>query len=201
MISVLNQNDKIERFAEVINKNAQAQCKEIEKRAKKFKQEQLSALESQAKHELNSRLSFELDRISSEYNGEISRMQNESKQKIAAKRDEISGKVFKSAKQRLISFSETEAYADFLKNSVKNLTDNIDGEIIIFAKEKDFAIVKPIADNFKQIIDIRVDSNIEIGGLCASSKDEAVFANDTLDNRLIMQKEWFMANSGLSIKD
>ena len=33
---MLNQNDKIERFSEIINKNALAQCKKIEKQTEKF---------------------------------------------------------------------------------------------------------------------------------------------------------------------
>ena len=49
---MLNQNDKIERFSEIINKNALSQCKKIEKQTEKFRKEQLKDLESKAKAEL-----------------------------------------------------------------------------------------------------------------------------------------------------
>lgn len=198
---MLNQNDKIERFADVINKNAQAQCKKIEKRAEKFKKEQLSSLEKQSKQELEGRLNFEIDRISAEINGEITRLQNESKLKIAARRSEITAEVFSKASNQLAAFTASDKYKPFIESSIKALSEQIDGNIIIFAKSDDVETVKAIAAAYDEIKDVMLLGSISIGGIAASSEDETVFVDDTLDSRLAAQKEWFMAASGLSISE
>ncbi|MCM1365006.1 MAG: V-type proton ATPase subunit E [Faecalibacterium sp.] len=198
---MLNQNDKIERFAEVINQNAQDKCKKINKRADKFKKEQFKKLEDQAKEELNSRLNFELDRLSAETNGEISRLQNEIKLKVVARRDEITAEVFKKAAEKIAAFTETDEYKVFLESSIKTLIDKIGEEVILFAKEADADAVKAIALSYSAVKQVRPLKKIKIGGVAAASIDETVFVDDTLDERLASQKEWFMASSGLTVNE
>ncbi|MCM1543954.1 MAG: V-type proton ATPase subunit E [Ruminococcus sp.] len=198
---MLNQNDKIERFADVINKNAQAQCKKIQKRADKFKKEQLTLLEQQTKQELESRLSFELDRISAEINSEISALQNKSKQEIAKRRSEITAEVFEKAGEQLSAFAKSEEYSAFIESSIKALSEQIDGKIIVFAKSDDVETIRSIAAAYAEVSSVETLDNIVIGGIAASSEDESVFVDDTLDARLSAQKEQFMTFSGLSISE
>lgn len=198
---MLNQNDKIERFAEVINKNAQAKCNKINKRAEKFKKEQLKMLEEQSAKELDSRLSFELDRISAETNGEISRLQNESKLKVVERRNEITEEVFRKAAERLADFAKSAEYDSFIKNSIKALIGKISGEVVIFVKPADVERVTKLALEYPEVKQVKALKKIKIGGASAASVDETVFVDDTLDERLSAQKEWFMASSGLTINE
>ncbi len=198
---MLNQNDKIERFAEVINKNAQAKCKKIQKSAEKYRKERLKEIETQSAKELDAKLKFELDRISSETNGAISSFQSENKLKIVARRDEITAQVFENAEKRLVSFAASSEYDAFLERSVKAITENFDGAVIIYARKADIEKVKALCEKDAKVKEVKESDKIKIGGIFASDENETVFADDTLEERLAAQKEWFMLSSGLAINE
>lgn len=198
---MLNQNDKIERFAEVINKNAQAKCKKIQKSAEKYRKERLKEIETQSAKELDAKLKFELDRISSETNGAISSFQSENKLKIVARRDEITAQVFENAEKRLVSFAASSEYDAFLERSVKAITENFDGAVIIYARKADIEKVKALCEKDVKVKEVKESDKIKIGGIFASDENETVFADDTLEERLAAQKEWFMLSSGLAINE
>ena len=48
--------------------------------------------------------------------------------------------------------------------------------------------------------EIKEDASIKIGGLKASDKDKKIIADDTLDVRLLSQRDWFAENSGLNVE-
>ena len=150
---------------------------------------------------MDDRLKFEIERISSETNGEISALRNESKLKVVEKRDEILSEVFKKAEKKLADFTASEDYERFLEASLGSLAESVGGNIIVCAREADVDAVKKIAAAFPTVKEVRASEKIGIGGIAAVSEDETVFADDTLGERLNAQKEWFMLSSGLSIDE
>lgn len=200
MIILLNQDDKFERFAAVINKNARAQCKKIEKQTADFKKKQLKEIEDAAKKELDAKFKFESGRIAAQINAAISGLQNDSKRLAAQKREEIRQKVFLKAKEKLTQFTETAQYESFIENSLKNLVNSIDGDIIIKARKKDIDLVSRFAKKYPAVVSVAQSDKIEIGGITAMKKDETVFIDDTLGSRLDAQKDFFRAQSGLDFE-
>ncbi|MGN0468992.1 MAG: V-type ATP synthase subunit E [Acutalibacteraceae bacterium] len=195
---MLNQNDKIERFAEVINKNAEKQCKKIEKQAAQFRKKELADLEKQCENELNNRLLFEKGRISNETNKKISALEGESKKQISLKREEIMNSVFSSAEKKLCEFTESDAYYPVLEKSIKNLCDEIEENVIIFVRQKDVALAQKAASLLSCVLSVNVSDDIRIGGAYACNEEQTVFVYDTFDARLENQKEVFMSESGLA---
>ncbi|MGN1417941.1 MAG: V-type ATP synthase subunit E [Acutalibacteraceae bacterium] len=195
---MLNQNDKIERFAEVINKNAEKQCKKIEKQAEDFRKKELADLEKQCENELNNRLLFEKSRIANETNKKISALEGESKKQISLKREEILKSVFSSAKKQLCEFTESDAYYPVLENSIRKLCDEIEKNVIIFVREKDVELAKKTASLLGCVLSVNAADDIKIGGAYACNEEQTIFVYDTLDARLENQKEVFMRESGLA---
>lgn len=196
---MLNQSDKIERFTEVINKTAEKQCKKIMKQTQAFKEKEFHELEIQSENELKNRISFEISRIEAETNKKISLAQTRSKKKISAVRDEITKSVFEKAKEKLVSFTETQEYNALLEKCIKNLTEEIGENAVIYVRKEDAEKAEKIAKSISDATEVRATAEIEIGGAFASNKEESVFAYDTLESRLESQKEKFMASSGLLI--
>lgn len=195
---MLNQNDKIERFAEVINKNAEKQCAKIEKQAAQFLKKELSELETQSKKEFETRLAFEKSRIKNETNKSISALESQSKKKIANKRDEIMNSVFSKAKSRLVALTKSDKYYDILHSSIEKLCKEIEKDVTIYVSADDLELAKKAAVDFSCINEVLPSDEIEIGGAFASNADKSVFVYDTLDARLESRKEVFMSTSGLA---
>lgn len=195
---MLNQNEKIERFAEVINKSAATRCKRLEKQTEKFRKSQLSLLEAQEKKELSARLSYEVQKIQTETNSTISALTAQSKQRIVAKRDEITAEVFALCEERLKSFVKSEEYKSFLQKSISNLLCEVGEDGFVYVRECDTELCKKMFEG-KSVTFLKGE-DIKIGGAYASNKEKSVFVSDTLEGRLSEKREAFMAFSGLSIE-
>lgn len=194
---MLNQSDKIERFTEVINKTAEKQCKKIMKQTESFKEKEFHELEIESENELKNRISFEVSRIATETNKKISLLQTESKKKVSQVRDEITKSVFEKAKERLVTFTETQEYDALLDICIKNLIEEVGENAVIYVRKEDTEKAEKIAKSISAECEVKVTQEIEIGGAFASNKEESVFVYDTLESRLESQKEKFMASSGL----
>ena len=194
---MLNQNDKIERFSEIINKNALAQCKKIEKQTEKFRKEQLKELETKAKAELEGRLEYEAQRITTQKGSKISSLISESRKHLAAKREEITVCVFKKVEERLSAFAESDAYPQFLKKSIEALVEEVGEGAVVYVRKSD--LEKCRALSVSGVGRFEESSKIKLGGAAASNSAGTVFAVDTLESRLEEQKEAFKQKADLAI--
>lgn len=196
---MLNQNDKIELFAEDINKNALNICKKIEKQTEKFKNQQMADFEKAAKDELKAKTDYEARRLNSETNREISALAAKSKREAVMHRNEITQKVFEKAEQKLLDFCGSDEYISLLEKCLVALASAIDGNVIIYVKQRDVEAAKSICNGISNVSEVRASDKIKIGLAMASNEELTVFADDTLESRLLRGKEQFMSESGLSL--
>lgn len=196
---MLNQNDKIERFAEVIDKSAQKQCKKTTKKAEAYRSKELESLTTQSEKELKARLDFETHRLASETNRQISLLHAESTKKAFETRNSITDKVFAKAKEKLEEYTKGSAYEVLLQESIKALCNQIDGKVVVYVRKEDEEKAKQIVSNNGLCADVKSSTEVKIGGAYASDEDENVFVYDTLEMRLEGQREIFMTTSGLAI--
>ena len=196
---MFNQNDKIERFAEDINKNAMSICKKIEKQTARFTKQQMAAFENEAKNELKSKTEYEVRRLNTQTNREISALAAKSKQSAVMHRNEITEKVFEKAEKKLVDFCGSEQYKSLLEKCIVSLASAIDGNVIIYVKENDVAAANEICKDISNVIEVRMSSKIKIGLAMASNEALSVYADDTLESRLLRCKEQFMSESGLTL--
>ncbi len=197
---MLNQNDKIERFSEIINKNALSQCKNIEKQTEKFRKEQLKDLESKAKAELESRLEYEAQRITTRKGSRISALVSQSKKNLAKKREEITSSVFEKVNEKLAAFTKSADYVSFLRKSITSLVAEIGDGAVIYVRESDLPLCREKLADIKGVAAFEKSGDIKLGGASASNAERTVFAVDTLESRVAAQRELFKERSALSIE-
>ena len=198
-INLLNQNDKIERFAEDINKNALNICKKIEKQTEKFTKQQTAAFEKEAKNELKTKTEYESRRLDTETNREISALAAKGKRAAVMHRNEITEKVFEKAEKKLLEFSSGKEYKPLLEKCILSLASAIDGNVIIYVREADVSAAEEICRRIENVSKVLADGRIKIGLAMASNEALTVFADDTFESRLSHFKEQFMSESGLSL--
>ena len=198
---MINQYDKIERFAEVINKNAVAQCKKIDKQTAKIRKQQLAEIEDEIVGETEKKLSYETERLRNQTNREISALKRESTGKLYQYRDEITDSVFKRAEEKLVAFTKSEHYEKYMTECIKQLLAAVDGKLTVLVREGDVALTGKIVSSLSADCEVRPYDKIRIGGACVLNSDETVFADNTLEESLDKQREVFMAKSGLSFHE
>ncbi|MGN1444630.1 MAG: V-type ATP synthase subunit E [Acutalibacteraceae bacterium] len=198
---MINQYDKLERFAEVINKNAMAQCKKIDKQTAKLRKKQLAEIEAEITGETDKKLTYETERLRNQTNREISALKQESTRKLHQYRDEITESVFKKAEEKLVEFTKSDQYDNYLYECIKQLILAVDGKLTLLVRDCDVEKAKKCVSQLSPESEVKASADIRIGGACAVNADETVFADNTLEESLEKQREVFMAESGLSFDE
>ncbi len=196
---MLNQKDKLERFAAVINRDAAEQCRFIEKQTKSLEEKQLKEIEKQSKAELEASMNYEIAKIRQQFNREISSLKSESRKRRVAHREKLTDEVFALAKERLVSFTGTPDYEQFLKKSVKELLNDLGEGCILLVRKEDEAIIEKIKQEGKLLFTVECDSQNSLGGLKGISVDGLTRIDDTLQTRLDSQRDEFSSSCSLSI--
>lgn len=191
---ILYMKDEIEREAQLEEKAILEEVKALEK-------EVYESMRIEAKKDADLRLKQELEEMESNAAIEISESHIERTKKLIEKRDEYVSTIFKSAKDKLIDFTNSKDYQDFMINKAKKIVDMFDmAECIVYVSSKDIAFKDQLMKLYSNILDVKEDKNIIIGGLIGENVKSLLTIDETLDFALKNQKEWFTKNSGLTIK-
>lgn len=191
---ILYMKDEIEREAQLEEKAILEEVKALEK-------EVYESMRIEAKKDADLRLKQELEEMESNAAIEISESHIERTKKLIEKRDEYVSTIFKSAKDKLIDFTNSKDYQDFMMNKAKKIVDMFDmAECIVYVSSKDIAFKDQLMKLYSNILDVKEDKNIIIGGLIGENVKSLLTIDETLDFALKNQKEWFTKNSGLTIK-
>ncbi|MEE0966201.1 MAG: V-type ATP synthase subunit E [Bacilli bacterium] len=191
---ILYMKDEIEREAQLEEKAILEEVKALEKEA-------YESMRIEAKKDADLRLKQELEEMESNAAIEISESHIERTKKLIEKRDEYVSTIFKSAKDKLIDFTNSKDYQDFMMNKAKKIVDMFDmAECIVYVSSKDIAFKDQLMKLYSNILDVKEDKNIIIGGLIGENVKSLLTIDETLDFALKNQKEWFTKNSGLTIK-
>ena len=190
------ENEKISVFLDNINSDADARCKTIRQEADRYVMQELSKARQRAHEDVKAFRKTEIDRLNEETNAGFSELEAQEKKKLIDRRSEITNEVFSKAKVKLIDFTKSDKYLDFLVKSINSIKTAIGEDTVIIVKPDD---KKYEAELSKLCKEIKYDPSIKIGGCKAENFANKLIADDTLDARLEAEKANFYKNSGLLI--
>lgn len=195
----MNENKKASSFLEAINKYAQQQSEEIRHEAEQIKQQAVDKATQEGINDAYKFIQKEISTKKAEIVSDIARREQASRKQLFDKRTDILNTVFDEAKDKLIKFTTTEDYKNYITSCVKEIAELFCGKAcVVYIKPDD----TPLTDMIKAILvncTVTFDDNIAIGGVKAFCEDMSVFADNTLDRKLQNEKEWFVENSGLKV--
>ncbi len=193
---------KTDNFLKAIEKYAEEQRTKIQSESEDFKEKELSKAEEEGLKEAYVLIQRKMSDINTKISRELSKAESRSRKEIFIRRNEIAKEVFQKAKKKLIDFTKTDKYLDMLKKDLKEVAEvfNTD-DTVIFVKENDLKFEKEIKSSFGKKCEVQISDEIEIGGVMAVSRLMGRLADQTLDTKLLEQREWFCENSGLRVTE
>ena len=197
---MLSQDEQIAKFVEAINNNSQKMGRTIEKETLKYYTAEAEKLEKQAKKLVKSRVEYSENEINQLFNKNIASYKSDLRLSLIKKRESLVSEIFESVKEKIRAFTETEEYILFLQNSLSQMLKYSDGDLTVFAKSGDIEKVKTACDRLNVNCVIEEDNTILLGGIRARNKEANKIFDDTLDERINEQKEYFLLESGLIIE-
>ena len=70
----------------------------------------------------------------------------------------------------------------------------------MYVREADLKLADQLVKAYGKQIEVKASERIQLGGLIVEDQLSALVVNETLDEALKAQREWFNKNSGLVIK-
>ncbi|MEG1027320.1 MAG: V-type ATP synthase subunit E family protein, partial [Oscillospiraceae bacterium] len=113
------------------------------------------------------------------------------KKEILIKRNEITQRIFDNIEKKLKAYTVTSEYRQKLNNQIKCFLEKNGNDYNIFVRKEDA--------EFLTDIKFTVSNKIHLGGFIASN--ENLYFDNTLENRLDLQKEYYIKNSSFELED
>ena len=197
---MLNQNDKLERFAAQINRTAEKSIQKIQKQTEKLSSTALSSFREEAKQDLNTQKAYAETRLKRDSNHMLAQKAAELKKKAADHREQIVDRVYAEAENEIRAFTQSPAYPELLKSCIVSLAQAFpQGDASIFVRSQDEAAAKEICASLPHVAKVCVSDQITLGLAFAESADGSVHLEDTFQSRLYADRTRFLATCKLSI--
>lgn len=183
-----------------IQRTARSEKKVILDEVKTLEEQAYLSMMQEAKKDADLRLKQELEDMQSKASIEISESHIERTKKLIEKRESYVSEVFQSSEDKLIEFTSSKKYREFMLKKANKIINMIEDECILYVLEKDLSLKDELLSLSNKIIDIKVSQDFKIGGMIGMNPDSSLIIDETLDFALENQREWFTQNSGLMIK-
>ena len=197
---MLNQKDQTQKFFDAINQESQYKKEALTKKNQELLEHGLKKAEEKAKAQANAMIERERMLGEQELNRTVSANIRKARTNLTDKRAEITKKVFEDAKNKLLDFTKSADYEEFLKKSAHKFSELFpEGNAVIYVKSEDEKFAPAIKAAFARECSVETDSSIVIGGCRCKVEGGSVVADDTLETRLDNQKDWFLHNSEMTV--
>ena len=193
-------NKKNDNFITAIKKQSEQQRKILINNIKSKKTDAINKAEiefsDKARQIINRKISINTTNIKSEYAIKDLKSQGE----LFKLRDNMVKEIFEDVKTKLISFTETTDYKSYLIKLAKEISQHFENyNSTLYVNSKDFKFKDDITVLFNKDVTIEIDDTITIGGIKGYCKELKQLADNTLDSKLIEEKNNFIKNANLKI--
>ena len=190
---------KIEQLEREIQQMAQEQCDQIDQELQSYQEYHSAKNENDALQHAYRLMDTQLRDQIAKNAAEVAKQKADCKRRLYLKRGELLQRLFDQAKAELVRFTASDAYPAFLLNKAKKIAATVDcNGAVLQLRQQDLSF----AAELEQICTgctVKACAQIQIGGLLLVSEQSRFRMDETLDQALYEQNEWFVKHSGLIV--
>lgn len=197
---MIDATSKTNRFLEAIEKYAEQQRSEMRAEIEEFREEQLAAANEEGTAAAFKFIQEQKQEFKSSLAKEHARNETQKKRELFEKREKMAESVFEEAEKRLVDFTHTHNYQEYMMMSARAIKEKLGGRrgvahISPNDKEMSSMIAKIIPGG-----EVVLDDSIRIGGISCVCSELSIVIDDTLDTKLDERKRLFVEHSGLMVE-
>lgn len=197
---MLNQEERAAKFFDAITKDAEERHEEMTRKTRETVESGLEKAKTKAHSQAQAKIERERMLKEQEFNRTVANERTQQRARLTDKRGAITDEIFGDAREKLVAFTESDGYADFLKKSAAGFAAVFSqGDVTVYVRPGDMRFADDIKKAFGRDCKVESSDEITIGGCRAGVAGGSTVADDTLDTRLEAQREWFLENSGMSV--
>lgn len=195
----MNQDKKTSSFLKAINKYALEQSNAIRLQVEEFRKQEIEKATEEGISDAYNLIQKEVATKKASIISDFSRREQDSRKNLFVKRNEIVESVIADAKAELIKYTKTDIYTESLVNNAKQIAALFENKACVVYVKPDDTDKKDIITAVLSDCTFLTDSSIEIGGIKAYCEQLSVLVDETLDTKLIAEREAFIAKSQLKV--
>ncbi len=135
------------------------------------------------------------------YQNQINQIGVNYDEELIKKRLEMSDHVFQGVISKIKAFIKTKAYETYIKEKIEDTLNNVQKTTYIFKIAPKDQVIKKIIQTLDSTYQIEEDESIIYGGFILYLPKQRVEINETLDQKIDEQKDWFYKHSKLFIRE
>lgn len=195
----MDKNDRIATIGSSILSQAEKESRALIEKANATRQKELAVAEDKIMAQTGLQLQKDSANMRHAYHASTAAARTEAREALLRKREELAVSVFDKAQEKLVVFSKTDGYPAFLLGEMQPIARAYDHtQSTVYLAEKDM----PLAGEIQKLLPgaaVLPDENMRIGGWKLFNTAAGICIDQSFESRLLSQKEWFLATSGLVI--
>ena len=197
---MLNQNEKLERFAAQINRTAEKSVQKIQRQIDKISKTELDSFREAARKEREEKEAYSKARLEQDANHAVAVYASARKKEAAEHREAIVNRVYDKAREQILAFTQTAAYEPLLKQCIEALAATFEAsDACVYVRAQDLPLAERICKNLPQVCSVNASDEIQLGLAFAENRAGTVHLEDTFESRLRNDRPRFISTCGLSI--
>lgn len=191
----------LEKFSSAVLSDAEAQRAQILAEVEDYRKGELQRAEEDVLHEAYNLIQGEIANIRNQQSRALSLAELEGRRKLLALRAQITEKVFAETSEKIVAYTRTQLYADWLCAKLKASAEIMaEGELVIEVKRGEQTPAETLIAAAGRKASVKEVPGIALGGFLLVNSDKGLVIDETLDLRLHNERDWFAASSGLSLR-
>jgi len=192
-------DDKVNVIESAILSQAQQESKKIIDEANAVRKREIDIAREEDLGHMNARIQEKSGAMRQETVKAVARVELEARHEILRLRNAKTNELFERVEKRLLQYTQTDGYKTDLLKRAARLKDSLDhNETAVLVRECDQDLGGEIAKAIGAKA-VESDASIKTGGFKLKNKKARILIDETLDERLLEQRQWFLQNCGLKV--
>ena len=193
-------NARLLRIEEAVNQEVQAEIDEIIEQAKAKADAIISKAESECSYKSEQTVISKARELKTSSDLVVSQKSYNAEKQTVIFRNKLVEDFFSGIEEKLIAFTESGKYKDWLSKAINALNDEkafYDG-VVLYARRTDEKIVTELSKAFP-VVSVEADKSIKLGGVTVFYPNEGQYIDKTIDDAFRQQKEAFVNNPEMQL--
>ena len=161
---MLNQEERAAKFFDAITKDAEERHEELTRKTRETVDSGLEKAKAKAHSQAQARIERERMLKEQEFNRTVADERTRQRARLTDKRSAITDGVFGDARDKLMSFTESDGYAEFLKRSAAGFAAVFpQGDVTVYLRPADMRFADEIKRAFGRVCRVESCDEITIG--------------------------------------
>ncbi len=191
---------KLSKFKAAVFAEVDAKTAQIEQEAELYKQHELESCKDCQLEKSYQMIQQKSQEIKKRCKREVAKYSLDGKRDLLLKRNEITARVFDNVKAKLANYVQTAEYKNLLLDKIKEFTNKYKlSNIDIMVNHNDFSFADEIKSTYELPCNVIETNNINYGGFIACDSNNGIYFDETLEQKLNDQKNYFAEHIKLDI--